>query len=345
SSRIIEDRKSRGHNGGLEEESTSKRDSRGDSSKGDSLQNSIDNNNIEEVVQIDLLGNTNRSISLRKNKLINFKDNSNDENIGLKTKFKNNIAAIETLKSIENENRLATSEEQEILSKYSGWGCMAQAFDIRANGWSKEYTELRSLLTQEEYESASASTLNAHYTPKVVIDGIYKALRLFGFREGNILEPSMGVGHFFSRLPDNMSNSKLYGVELDDISGRISKQLYQNASIEIKGYEETTFSNNFFDVVIGNIPFGDYKVFDKDFNKNNFLIHDYFFAKTLDKLKENGIVAFVTSKGTMDKANSSVREYLSERADFIGAIRLPKNTFKSSANTEVTTDIIFLQKK
>ncbi|WP_283699840.1 Eco57I restriction-modification methylase domain-containing protein [Clostridium perfringens] len=280
-----------------------------------------------------------------KNKLINFKDYSEDESLGLKTKFKNNIAAIETLKKIESEDRLATSEEQEILSKYSGWGGMAQAFDIRANGWSKEYTELRSLLTQEEYESARASTLNAHYTPKVVIDSIYKALNRFGFREGNILEPSMGIGHFFSRLPDSMSNSKLYGVELDDISGRISKQLYQNASIEIKGYEETTFSNNFFDVAIGNIPFGDYKVFDKDFNKNNFLIHDYFFAKTLDKLKENGIVAFVTSKGTMDKANSSVREYLSERADFIGAIRLPKNTFKSSANTEVTTDIIFLQKK
>ncbi|MDZ4994729.1 DNA helicase [Clostridium perfringens] len=344
SSRIIEDRKPRGYNGGLEEESTSKGNSRGDSSKGDSLQNSI-NDNIDEVVQIDLLDDTNRSISLPKNKLINFKDSSNDENIGLKTKFKNNIAAIETLKSIESENRLATSEEQEILSKYSGWGGMAQAFDIRASGWSKEYTELRSLLTQEEYESARASTLNAHYTPKVVIDSIYKALRLFGFREGNILEPSMGVGHFFSRLPDNMSNSKLYGVELDDISGRISKQLYQNASIEIKGYEETTLSDNFFDVAIGNIPFGDYKVFDKDFNKNNFLIHDYFLAKTLDKLKENGIVAFVTSKGTMDKANSSVREYLSERADFIGAIRLPKNTFKSSANTEVTTDIIFLQKK
>ena len=344
SSRIIEDRKFRGYNGGLEEESTSKRYSRGDSFKGNSLQNSIDNN-IEEVVQIDLLDDTNRSISLPKNKLINFKDSSNDENIGLKTKFKNNIAAIETLKKIESENRLATSEEQEILSKYSGWVSMAQAFDIRANGWSKEYTELRSLLTQEEYESARASTLNAHYTPKVVIDSIYRALRLFGFREGNILEPSMGVGHFFSRLPDSMSNSKLYGVELDDISGRISKQLYQNASIEIKGYEETTFSNNFFDVAIGNIPFGDYKVFDKEFNKNNFLIHDYFFAKTLDKLKENGIVAFVTSKGTMDKANSSVREYLSERADFIGAIRLPKNTFKSSANTEVTTDIIFLQKK
>ncbi|WP_415340128.1 helicase-related protein [Clostridium perfringens] len=328
----------------MEEESTSKGYSRGDSSKGNSIQNSIDDN-IEEVVQIDLLDNTNRSISLPKNKLINFKDNSNDENIGLKTKFKNNIAAIETLKKIEIENRLATSEEQEILSKYSGWGGMAQAFDIRANGWSKEYTELRSLLTQEEYESARASTLNAHYTPKVVIDSIYRALNRFGFREGNILEPSMGVGHFFSRLPENMNNSKLYGVELDNISGRISKQLYQNASIEIKGYEETTFSNNFFDVAIGNIPFGDYKVFDKDFNKNNFLIHDYFFAKTLDKLKENGIVAFVTSKGTMDKANSSVREYLSERADFIGAIRLPKNTFKSSANTEVTTDIIFLQKK
>ena len=344
SSRIIEDRKFRGYNGGLEEESTSKRYSRGDSFKGNSLQNSIDNN-IEEVVQIDLLDDTNRSISLPKNKLINFKDSSNDENIGIKTKFKNNIAAIETLKKIESEDRLATSEEQEILSKYSGWGGMAQAFDIRANGWSKEYTELRLLLTQEEYESARASTLNAHYTPKVIIDSIYRALRLFGFREGNILEPSMGVGHFFSRLPDSMSNSKLYGVELDDISGRISKQLYQNASIEIKGYEETTFSNNFFDVAIGNIPFGDYKVFDKEFNKNNFLIHDYFFAKTLDKLKENGIVAFVTSKGTMDKANSSVREYLSERADFIGAIRLPKNTFKSSANTEVTTDIIFLQKK
>lgn len=264
---------------------------------------------------------------------------------GLKTKFRNNIEAIKTLKVIEEENRLATPEEQKILAKYVGWGGMAQAFDINSTGWNSEYAELKALLTPEEYVSARASTPNAHYTSTTVIEGIYKALESFGVKTGNILEPSMGVGNFFSMIPDSMKDSKLYGVELDDISGRIAKQLYQKANIKIQGFEENNYPDNFFDVAIGNVPFGDYKLHDSKYDKQNFLIHDYFFAKALDKVRPGGIIAFITSKGTMDKENNSVRRYIAERAELIGAIRLPNTAFKSNANTDVTADIIFLQKR
>lgn len=279
--------------------------------------------------------------------LINYKFNPEDEIGlgGLKTKFRNNVEAIKTLKIIESENRLATKEEQSILAKYVGWGGMPQAFDKSSSSWSNEYSELKLILSPEEYNSARASVNNAHYTSPTIINGIYKAIENFGFKEGNILEPAMGIGNFFSALPSAMSNSKLYGVELDDISGRISKQLYQKANIEIKGFEETNYPNNFFDVAIGNVPFGDYKLFDPEYNKHNFLIHDYFFAKSIDKVRPGGIIAFVTSKGTMDKKDNSVRKYIAERADLIGAIRLPNTAFKDNANTEVTTDIIFLQKR
>ncbi|MCM1060920.1 MAG: DEAD/DEAH box helicase family protein [Eubacterium sp.] len=271
-----------------------------------------------------------------------------DPNLGIggqKTKYQQNIEAIKTLKQIEAENRTATPEEQEILSKYTGWGGIPQAFDNLNDGWVKEYTELKELLTDEEYTAAKGSTLNAHYTTPTVINTIYKALDNMGFKQGNVLEPSMGVGNFFGCMPEKMRGSKLYGVELDSITGRIAKQLYPNADIQIKGFEKTNFPDNFFDVAIGNVPFGSYGVADRRYDKYNFLIHDYFFAKTLDKVAEGGIVAFVTSKGTLDKANPKAREYIARKANLLGAIRLPDNAFKGNANTEVTTDIIFLQKR
>jgi N12 class adenine-specific DNA methylase len=264
---------------------------------------------------------------------------------GTKTKCRSNIEAIKTLKVIEEENRLATEKEQIILARYTGWGGIPQAFDKNAVGWNSEYAELKELLTPEEYESARASTPNAHYTSHVVIENIYKAIENFGFKSGNILEPSMGVGYFFSMLPESMKQSNLYGVELDSISARLSKQLYQTANIKSSGFEETDFEDNFFDIAIGNVPFGDYKVFDPKYNKHNFLIHDYFIAKTIDKVRPNGIIAYVTSKGTMDKKDNSVRRYIAERADLIGAIRLPNTAFRQIAGTDVTTDILFLQKR
>ena len=265
---------------------------------------------------------------------------------GAKAKFTANIAAIRTLKTIESENRLATPEEQAVLAKYVGWGGLSQAFDGNNSQWSSEYKELKELLTDEEYTAAKSTVLTAHYTSPTVINGIYKGLAALGFSGGNVLEPAMGVGNFFGVMPEEMrKESRLHGVELDSITGRIAKQLYQNADIQIKGYEETTFSDNYFDAAIGNVPFGNYGVFDKRYNKENFLIHDYFFAKTLDKVAPNGIVAFVTTKGTMDKENPKVREYLARRGDLIGAIRLPNNAFKANAGTEVTTDILFFQKR
>ena len=265
---------------------------------------------------------------------------------GLKTKCAANIAAIETLKQIEAENRNATSEEQEILSRYVGWGGMAQeVFSGNNEKWAKEHTELKELLTDEEYAAAQGSTLNAHYTTPTVISAIYKALDNMGFKKGKILEPSMGVGNFFGCIPEKMKDSELYGVELDSITGRIAKQLYPNADIQIKGFEKTNYPDNFFDVAIGNVPFGSYGVADRQYDKHNFFIHDYFFAKTLDKVAEGGIIAFVTSKGTLDKVNPKVREYIAQRADLLGAIRLPNTAFKGNANTEVTSDIIFLQKR
>lgn len=265
---------------------------------------------------------------------------------GQKAKFAANIAAVRTLKAIEGENRLATPEEQTVLSKYVGWGGLAQAFDENNSSWTSEHKELVETLTEDEYTAAKGTVLNAHYTSPTVINGIYKGLTALGFSGGNILEPAMGVGNFFGVMPEEMrKESRLHGVELDSITGRIAKQLYQTADIQIKGYEETTFSDNYFDAAIGNVPFGNYGVFDKRYNKENFLIHDYFFAKTLDKVAPNGIVAFVTTKGTLDKQNPKVREYLAKRADLVGAIRLPNNAFKANAGTEVTADIIFLQKR
>ena len=256
-------------------------------------------------------------------------------------KYAANVAAIRTLKQIEAEERLATPEEQEILSRYVGWGGLADCFEET----SPHYEELKSLLDSEEYAAARASTLTAFYTPPVVIRGIYKALAQMGFAQGNILEPSCGTGNFLGLLPADMAGSKAYGVELDSISGRIAGQLYQNASISVNGFETVQMPDSFFDVAVGNVPFGDFKVLDKKYDKHHWLIHDYFFGKTLDKVRPGGIVAFITSKGTLDKENSAVRKYLAQRADLIGAIRLPDNTFKRNAGTEVTSDILFLQKR
>ena len=262
-----------------------------------------------------------------------------------KEKFQRNVLAINTLQKIEDENRTATPEEQEILAQYVGWGGLADAFDKTKRNWSSEYTELKNILSPEEYASARESTLNAHYTSPDIIRGIYNTLERFGFEKGNILEPSMGVGNFFGMIPDSMEQSRLYGVELDSISGRIARQLYPKADVQIKGFEKTTYPNDFFDVAIGNVPFGQYKVQDKEYDKHNFLIHDYFFAKTLDKVRPGGVIAFVTSKGTMDKQNESVRKFLAERAELLGAVRLPNTAFKANAGTEVTSDILIFKKR
>ena len=256
-------------------------------------------------------------------------------------KYAANVAAIRTLKQIESEECLATPEEQEILSRYVGWGGLADCFDERHG----KYLELKSLLDEDEYAAARASSLTAFYTSPVIIGAMYQALSQMGFRQGNILEPSCGVGNFIGMLPDSMADSKAYGVEIDSISGRIAQQLYQNSSIAVNGFEKVQMPDSFFDVAIGNVPFGDFKVRDKKYDKNHWLIHDYFFGKTLDKVRPGGVIAFITSKGTMDKENSAVRKYLAQRADLIGAIRLPNNAFKANAGTEVTSDIIFLQKR
>lgn len=260
-------------------------------------------------------------------------------------KFNNNVEAIRVLKKCEEENRFATPQEQEILSKYVGWGGLPQAFDEKDFSWSNEYSILKNLLDEKEYSQARESTLTAFYTPPVVIRSMYKALENMGLKTGNILEPSCGVGNFIGMLPDSLENCKLYGVELDSISGRIARQLYQKSTVAVQGYEDTNLPNSFFDVAVGNVPFGDFKVLDKKYDKNKFLIHDYFFAKTLDKVRPGGVIAFITSKGTLDKENPSVRKYIAQRADLLGAIRLPNNTFKANAGTEVTSDIIFLQKR
>lgn len=260
-------------------------------------------------------------------------------------KFNNNVEAIRVLKKCEEENRFATPQEQEILSKYVGWGGLPQAFDEKDSSWSNEYSILKNLLDEKEYSQARESTLTAFYTPPVVIRSMYKALENMGLKTGNILEPSCGVGNFIGMLPDSLEDCKLYGVELDSISGRIARQLYQKSTVAVQGYEDTYLPNSFFDVAVGNVPFGDFKVLDKKYDKHKFLIHDYFFAKTLDKVRPGGVIAFITSKGTLDKENPSVRKYIAQRADLLGAIRLPNNTFKANAGTEVTSDIIFLQKR
>lgn len=262
-----------------------------------------------------------------------------------KEKFKRNVAAINLLHELEFEHRLATPEEQEILSQYVGWGGLADALDETKENWSEEFKELYTTLSPDEYSQARASTLTAHFTPPVVIKAMYKALSNMGFTQRNILEPSCGIGNFMGLIPESMSGSKMYGVEIDSITGRIAGQLYQKNSVAIQGYENSELPDSFFDVAIGNVPFGDFKLLDKKYNKHNFLIHDYFFAKTLDKVRPGGVIAFITSSGTMDKRTSKVRRYIAQRADLIGAIRLPNNTFKKNAGTEVTADILFLQKR
>lgn len=267
------------------------------------------------------------------------------ETVGKKERFRRNIMAIQLLKKCQEENRFATPDEQIILSKYVGWGGLSEAFDENNSAWATEYLELSSVLTPEEYASARESTLTAFYTPPEVITAIYKAMEQMGFKEGNLLEPSCGIGNFIGMLPDSMQDSKIYGVELDTISAGIAQQLYQKTTIAAQGFEETNLPDSFFDGVVGNVPFGDFKVSDKRYDKHKFLIHDYFFAKSLDKLRPGGVMALVTSKGTMDKENSAVRKYIAQRAELLGAIRLPNNTFKGNAGTEVVSDILILQKR
>lgn len=262
-----------------------------------------------------------------------------------KEKFQRNVEAIRTLETIESEKRPATNEEQEVLSKYVGWGGLADAFDETKSAWAKEYAELKTLLSEEEYISARESTLNAHYTSPLIIQEIYRTLQRMGFTKGNLLEPSMGIGNFFGMLPETMRESHLYGVELDSLTGRIARLLYPKANITVDGYEKTAFPNDFFDAAVGNVPFGQYKVADKKYDKYNFLIHDYFFGKTLDQVRPGGVIAFITSKGTMDKENPKVRKYIAQRAELLGAVRLPNTAFKANAGTEVTSDILFLQKR
>ena len=271
-----------------------------------------------------------------------------DDNLGAggdKTKYQYNVAAIRTLKQIEADGRLATPEEQEILSRYVGWGGLAQAFDPNNEKWAKEYAELKDLLTPEEYASARTTTVNAHYTSPTVIKAIYQAVENMDYQPGTVLEPSMGIGNFFGLLPESMAGASLHGVELDDLTGRIAKQLYQKADIAIDGFENTDHPDNYFDLAVGNVPFGEYGVHDRRYDRQNLLIHDYFITKTLDKVRPGGIVAFVTSKGTLDKKNSKVRAALAQKADLLGAVRLPNNAFKANAGTEVTTDILFFQKR
>lgn len=306
----------------------------------------IDNNNEEEEVKKDKKTDRENIEGVSEVSLENYKIINEEENLPPSQRLKNNIEAINVLKALEKENRSARKDEQEILAKYIGWGGLSDIFDEEKEGqWLDARNFLKENLTGEEYNRARESTLTAFYTPKVVIDAIYESLSNLGFEKGNILEPSAGTGRFIGNLPEEMKESNFYGVELDSISGQIAKELYPNANIQIKGFEETNFSNNLFDVAIGNIPFGEFKVADREYERNNFLIHDYFFAKTLDKVRDGGIIAFITSSGTMDKKSEDIRRYISERAEFLGAIRLPNTTFKGVAGTEVTSDIIFLKKR
>ncbi|WKF67102.1 helicase-related protein [Streptococcus equi] len=287
-------------------------------------------------------------VEVKKTEAHNFKitEETLPEKLSPSERLNNNLEAISMLNRVESGQRELDSTAQEVLAKYVGWGGLADVFDESKEGqWEVARSFLKENLSPSEYEAARESTLTAFYTPKTVIDGVYRTLSDMGFKSGNILEPSMGVGNFIGNLPDEMSKSKFYGVELDSVSGRIGKLLYPESEVQIKGFEETTFSNNFFDAVIGNVPFGEYKVNDREYNKNNFLIHDYFFAKSIDKVRNGGIIAFITSSGTMDKKDESVRRYIAARAEFLGAIRLPNDTFKGVAGTEVTSDIIFLKKR
>lgn len=301
-----------------------------------SLNPPVSSNSKSHIIHADIPISERRNFNLNENEV---------EYVGKKERFRRNIMAIQLLKKCQEENRFATPEEQVILSKYVGWGGIPEAFDERNSAWATEYLELSTVLTQGEYAAARESTLTAFYTPPEVINAVYSAIENMGFTQGNILEPSCGIGNFIGMLPDSMKESKVYGVELDTISGSIAQQLYQKHSIAVQGFEETNLPDSFFDIAVGNVPFGDFKVIDKRYDKHKFLIHDYFFAKTLDKLRPGGVMAFITSKGTMDKENNSVRKYIAQRAELLGAIRLPNDTFKGNAGTEVVSDILFLQKR
>lgn len=290
-------------------------------------------------------GDRNLAGNFRFGDEISMEESPEAKKAGQKTRYRQNVASVRMLKEIEREGRAATREEQKILARYVGWGGIPQAFDENNDGWGKEYQELKNLLSEEEYEDARDSVNTAFYTDPAIAGAVYEALKKFGFQGGSILEPAAGTGHFFGTLPEEFAGSRLYGVEKDGISGRIAKLLYPRAEIDIKGFEEKQYPDNFFDVAVGNVPFGNYKVFDGRYAKHNFLIHDYFFAKALDKVRPGGIVAFLTSKGTMDKANPTVRRYLAERAELVGAIRLPNTAFHDSAGTDVTSDILFLKKR
>ena len=318
------------------------------------VQMSLDNLDIfkqdnEEYIDVtDEIDYANEDIAVKKNQInkINYKikeDFSKTQN--LRVKYTENIEAIKLLNKIEGENRLATEEEQEVLAKYNGWGGLAKVFDNNSSEWRFQYHEVKSILSEDEYAQAKASVLNAFYTDKKIVNAMYLGLARLGFKGGNILEPSAGIGNFIGSIPNNFINSKFTAIELDSISGRILKQLYQKEQVYIQGFEKTELPDNFYDVAISNVPFGNYSLSDKRYNKENFKIHDYFFAKSLDKIKNGGIIAFVTSKGTLDKISTDFREYLAKRAELLGAIRLPTNAFRTVANTDVTTDIIFLQKK
>ena len=291
---------------------------------------------------------TTEETQIRKAEAHNFKitEETLPEKLSPSERLNQNLEAISMLNRVKSGQRELDSTAQEVLARYVGWGGLSEVFDESKEGqWKEARAFLKENLSHAEYEAARESTLTSFYTPKTVIDGIYKTLSDMGFKQGNILEPSMGIGNFISNIPDEMNKSKFYSIELDSVSGRIGKLLYPESEVQIKGLEETSFSNNFFDAVIGNIPFGEYKVNDREYNKNNFLIHDYFFAKSIDKVRNGGIIAFITSSGTMDKKDESVRRYLAARAEFLGAIRLPNDTFKGVAGTEVTSDIIFLKKR
>lgn len=294
------------------------------------------------------LEKTTEEVEIKKDERHNFKitEETLPEKLSPSERLNNNLEAISMLNRVESGQRELDSTAQEVLARYVGWGGLSEVFDESKGGqWKEARAFLKENLSHAEYEAARESTLTSFYTPKTVIDGIYKTLSDMGFKQGNILEPSMGIGNFIGNIPDEMNKSKFYGIELDSVSGRIGKLLYPESEVQIKGLEETSFSNNFFDAVIGNIPFGEYKVNDREYNKNNFLIHDYFFAKSIDKVRNGGIIAFITSSGTMDKKDKSVRRYIAARAEFLGAIRLPNDTFKGVAGTEVTSDIIFLKKR
>ena len=346
------DKKEQTHKLDIAEENSTRKNKEESILPSENLHYQNERNELKENIKTNFIKSSNKIQDFILHPEVSINDRYNykitDNNLGVgtpKEKFERNIEAIKVLKKCDKENRYATPEEQKIMSQYVGWGGLQQAFKKDDNSWSQEYQTLKELLTDEEYENARASVLTAFYTPPIVIKSMYEILQKMGLKEANILEPSCGIGNFFGMLPTELEQCKMYGVELDSISGRIAQQLYQKSTIAVNGYEKVDLPDSFFDVAIGNVPFGDFKVNDRKYDKNKFLIHDYFFGKTIDKVRPGGVIAFITSKGTMDKANSEVRKYIAQRAELLGAIRLPNNTFTKNAGTKVTSDILFFKKR